>query len=182
MYDHNPIQHLYCGGDNGFSATLDNDDVVDNGDGTVKIPATDHGFLGVGSVVYIEGTTNYDGMREITEVNTDDFSIKADYTAEELAGTETAKVAIDWSRPIDLIEVRLAFSTAPTQDTFTVTIDSNMGAGWDFVLESQAMNGISDHQAVQSVLQAIHKDDVLRFAFANNDGRTWGLEVLFRDL
>jgi len=179
----NPVQHLYCGGDNAFSATLNNAAVTDNGNGTVKIPATDHGFLGVGSVVYIEGTTNYDGMCEITEVNTNDFSIKADYVAETLAGTETAKVAIDFNRPIEIIEARLHLSSAATQDTFTATIDSHMGAGWDFLLESQAMNGVADHQAVAALSpQAIHRLDVVRFAFANQDTRTWGLEVLYREL
>jgi len=179
----NPVQHLYCGGDNGFSATLDNAAVVDNENGTVKIEATDHGFLGVGSVIYIEGTTNYNGMREITEVNTNDFSIKADYVAETLAGTETAKVALDFNRVIEIIEARLHLNTAATQDTFTATIDSHMGAGWDFALESQAMNGVKDHQAVAALSpQAIHREDVVRFAFDNNDGRTWGLEVLYREL
>jgi len=182
MYD-TPVQFLYCGGDNGFSATLDNAAVVDNGNGTVKIEATDHGFLGVGSVVYIEGTTNYDGMREITAVNTNDFSIKADYVAETLAGTETAKVAFDWNRPVEILEVRLHLSAAATQDTFTITIDSHMGAGWDFALESQDMNGVADHQAVASLSpQAINRKDVVRFAFDNGDGRTWGLETIIRDL
>lgn len=78
-----------------------------------------------------------------------------------------------------LSEVRLHLSAAATQDTLSISIDSNTGAAYDVVLQSQAMNGVADFtwRPNQKVLLDI--GDVLSIAFDNNDSRTYGLEVIY---
>ena len=61
---------------------------VDNGDTTVEIPSTLHGFS-VGDVVTIAGTDNYNGTYVIQTVDENSFSITATFVAETFAVTDT---------------------------------------------------------------------------------------------
>jgi hypothetical protein len=61
---------------------------VDKGSGLVGIPLTSHG-MGVGAVVTISGTTNYNGTFDIVSKTANEFVITATYVAETFAGTET---------------------------------------------------------------------------------------------
>ena len=73
-----------------ISDTLDNDDAVDKGDGTVGIPITGHSFS-EDDWITIDGSTNYDGSYLVVSESVNEVVITATYTAEEFAGTETAK-------------------------------------------------------------------------------------------
>lgn len=73
-------------------STLDAAAAVDNGDGTVNITITGHDFEG-GDLVYLEGTTNYDGTWTAhANTTTDTLVITTTYVAETFAGTEVAGV------------------------------------------------------------------------------------------
>jgi len=70
-----------------IAETIDNDDAVDKGDGTVGIPITAHSFPLSTHVVFV-GTTNYDGEYIIQSVSTDEIVIVATYIAETFGGAE----------------------------------------------------------------------------------------------
>lgn len=72
------------------SDVIDNQAAVDNGDGTVDIPIASHAFTD-GQIIYINGTTNYDGQHTLAvgSVGQTYVIITATYAAETFAGTET---------------------------------------------------------------------------------------------
>lgn len=171
-------------GTKGLSHTLAATAAVDNGDGTVTLTlSAAHGLL-AGSVVYIEGTTNYDGLRKIVSVpETDEIAIKAPYKAETPAGTETVKVAIAPGRPFKLLGIRGHFTSGgATDEDMTVTLDSHRGAAFDAVLKTQAMESIADLNWVfpEANNLPFHKDDVIRLAWDNTDTFTFGMEILYQ--
>ncbi len=171
-----------------LTATLDNDDVVDVGISealgnvnVVTIPATAHG-LAAGSIGYLSGSTNYNGVHKLISVATDSFNIVAPYVAENLAGSETIVATLVPTEDFKLVEVRVHLSSASTQDSFIVTLDSGLGSAYDVVLQTQAMAGLTDYIWVLSEAERrlFNSDDKLVFAYANNDGDTVGLEVLYQ--
>jgi len=93
------------------SKTLLASAAVDNGDGTVKIPCTAHGF-DRWAFVTIDGTTNYDGTFQITDIPTADaFSIKIAFVAETFSITDTAVVE---DRIWSLLAIYPSIVTIPT--------------------------------------------------------------------
>jgi hypothetical protein len=74
------------------ASTLDAAAAFDQGDGTVRITVTGHGYS-AGDLVYIEGTTNYDGTWTLAAATTTDYIfITTTYVAETFAGTEVIGV------------------------------------------------------------------------------------------
>lgn len=181
MNPNNPVERIYAAGTGAMTATLDNAAAVKADNFITTIPATAHGFK-AGSIVYISGTTNYNGMREIVAVATNTFNIKAKYIAETFAGSETAKVALYPNAPFRLLEYRLTFSTAATQDTFTITLDSGLGAYWDCQMESEAAAGNTYIANLTANINGYFHGDGLVCAFTNTDALTWGLELIYQKL
>ena len=177
-------QVLRGSGTGAMVVTLDNAAAVDAGSGLVTIPATGHG-LAVGTPVYISGTTNYDGLYEIAAVATNTFDIRATYAAETFAGTETAQVCVGpmsnktaWQ--LKAIELHLS-AAASTSENFTASIDASDGSAFDINLLTRDMSGVQDIIAKEDAPATTrNKDDLLKFAYANSDGRTWGLVVWIR--
>jgi len=94
-----------------ISATLAAAAAVDNGDGTVKIPATAHGFARL-FFVTISGTTNYDGVFQIITIDdADHFSIYATYVAETFSITDTA---VQEDKPWSVLAIYPSITTIPT--------------------------------------------------------------------
>lgn len=85
-------------------------------------------------------------------------------------------------RAFRLLEVRLHLSAAATQENFTITLDSNEGAAYDFVFDTQAMAGLADHNYRPAHPAIFKKGDELDFAWANTDARTFGLEIIYQEL
>ena len=97
-----------------ISKTLDVAAAVDNGDDTVKIPCTGHGFTRL-SFVTLEGTTNYDGTHQIIAVNdADHFSIYATFAAETFSTSDTA---VQEDRPWSILAVYPEITTIPATPT-----------------------------------------------------------------
>jgi len=85
-------------------------------------------------------------------------------------------------RAFRLLEVRLHLSAAATQETLTITADSNEGAAYDLVFDSQAMAGVVDHVYRPAHPAIFMKGDELDFAWGNTDARTFGLEIIYQEL
>ncbi len=68
----------------GGKSFLDHADVVDNGNGTVTIPAASHGFLDLDPII-IHGTTNYDGTHTVLAAgDANNLVITATFVAEHI--------------------------------------------------------------------------------------------------
>lgn len=154
---------------------------VDAGGGIVTIPMTGHGF-NVGSYVQIGGTDNYDGVHKIIAKATNTFNIYATFVAETFAGTDTVKAALGPGVAFQMIEARLHLSAAGgAVENYTITLDSENGAAFDVVLETAAMNADADVPTLwNDKKRYFNAGDVLLFEYVNTNGRTWGLEVVYR--
>jgi hypothetical protein len=78
-----------------FVKNLDAAAAVDAGGGFVDIPLTGHGYTkGSGNHVTLAGTTNYNGVHQVTSGSTTNFiRIAATFTAETFTGSETCNAA-----------------------------------------------------------------------------------------
>jgi hypothetical protein len=173
-------------GAKGLSHTIAATAIADNGNGTVRVTlAAAHGLL-AGSVVYIEGTTNYNGLREIVNVAAaTTIDIRATYKAETPAGTETVKVAIVAKKGYYFAGLRLHLSAAPTtSENLTITLDSHLGAAWDTVIYSKDLATVINlvYALDEAENLPFHEDDILRVAWANTDLSTFGLELIYKPL
>lgn len=84
--------------------------------------------------------------------------------------------------PIVLVSVRLHLSAAggTAAENFTVTINSAAAAAYDTVIFSQDMNTVQDLLWLPEQPIPIINGDVIDFAWANANGRTYGLEAIYR--
>jgi hypothetical protein len=83
------------------------------------------------------------------------------------------------TQPLLLICVKLHLDIAGgTSENFTVTINSESGAAYDTLLFSQDMETVTDILWIPEQPIPILNYDVLDFAYANTNNRTWGLEII----
>ncbi len=173
------------GADSLNGIALANTDAVDKGFGVVNLTtAAAHGLL-AGSAVLIEGSVNYNGLHEILEVpETDEINIDAKYIAEELAGTETVKIALTSKQDFKFMGFRLNIAVAPGQaDIMTITLDSIRGAGYDVVIYSKDLDAVTDLEYINpNVDLPFRHGDILRVAWPNVANRTFGIEFFIAPL
>lgn len=83
--------------------------------------------------------------------------------------------------PIELVCVKLHLSAVGgAAENFTVTINSATLAAYDVVLYSQDMNAVQDILWLPNQPIPIVNGDPIDFAYANSNGRTYGLEAIYR--
>ena len=83
--------------------------------------------------------------------------------------------------PIELVCVKLHLDAAGgAAENFTVTIDSATDAAYDVNLFSQDMTTVQDifWQPEQPI--PVVNNDLIKFAYANSNTRTYGLEAIYR--
>lgn len=171
----------YVTGTKKMGQTLDAGDAVEVGSDSVKILCTGHG-LPVGTVIFIDGTTNYDGYHTLTAVGTDDFTFVGTYVAETIANDDTLSHRLLPGELYRLVEVRLHLnSSGSSTQNFTVTLDSGENAVYDAELESQDMDDLADHNKCwgKDACHHMKATDALIFEWANSDSKIWGLEVVY---
>lgn len=180
----NAIEVLSVTGNGTLSTTIGAGAVVDNGDGTVKVAIAADVFA-AGSIVYIEGTTNYNGLREVISAPAGYINIKAHYVAETLGGTETCTVAIAPNCPFELMEVAVKLNAVPTtSEDFTFTLDSILGANFDDTIITKDLSTLSAPSYIWApdVPLIFIKGDICRAVWANTDGKTHGIKIKYRRL
>ena len=173
------------GADSINGIALANTDAVDKTNGVVNLTtAAAHGLL-AGSAVLIEGSVNYDGFHKILAVpETDEIDISAKYIAEELAGTETVKIALVVKQDYKFLGFRLKIAIAPGQaDIMTITIDSARGAAFDTVIYSADLDTITSLEYINpNVDLPFAQGDILRVAWPNVANRSFGIEFFVSPL
>ena len=181
---------LIVSGTAAWSHNLKNTIVLDNGDGTVKVGCDAHGYK-VDSQIYLDGTDNYDGLHTLTAVGTNDFSFTATFVAETPPGnsTETVRVVLapvtgDDRDAFQLVEVRLHLSAAPTtaSQNVDITLDSGNSADFDVLVRTKDIVGETSWDWSPDAQLRYTEDDALVLSWANTDGKTYGLEVRYKQL
>lgn len=176
---------MIASGTEAFSTTLDNTPAIDNGDGTVRIASTTHGYA-AGSYVYLAGTTNYNGQFELQAVANDYFDINAAFVVESPSALAPVTITLVPLIEFQLESLELTLNTAPTTTgSFVVTTDMNVGDTYDTVILSRNLATYSVTDLVVSFKDdnlKYGKDDRIVFTYANTDGKIWGLTVKYRIL
>ena len=76
-------------------------------------------------------------------------------------------------------EVRIHLAGAATQETLTVSIDSDTNAVYDVTLFSQAMANLTDVVFRPDQPIPLAPGDTLKVDWANTDTETYGIEVVY---
>lgn len=85
--------------------------------------------------------------------------------------------------PIELVCVKLNMSaTGGAAENFTVTVNAAAGAAYDTIIFAQDMNAVQDLFWLPDQPIPITNADVLDFAYANSNSRTYGIEITYRRL
>ena len=97
--------------------------------------------------------------------------------------TGSSAIATSLTPPISnvlLVSVRLHLSaTGGASEDFTITINSETAAAYDVKIYSQDMQTIQDLMWTPDQPVPIINGDVLDFAYANSNSRTYGLEIIY---
>lgn len=186
-----PHDTWFFTGDEETYTTLNNAAAVDGGwagrDQLTTLPSTDHGFKAssgsLQSLIYIQGTDNYDGLRKIHAVGTDTITIVAPYVAETFAGTETVKSMYSDNHPFEFLgfEVTLSAASATSED-LTITVDAAAGSAFDNLIYSKDMNGIADINYMFDTPRECKANDKIDVAWDNTNDRTFGIKLFTRRL
>jgi len=137
------------------------------------------------SLIWIEGTTNYDGLRKIVSIpDVNSIMIAASYVAEELAGTETwkSKIGYDDAR-WEFLGFYLTLSAVGADvENFDVNIDANIGSTFDNLVYRKAMSGVTYINNMFDEPRPMEAGDKIDFVWANAGAKTYGLKVFTRRL
>jgi len=184
----------------GAKATYGTFDAADAADGgsiilPYKTDLTDtaHGLL-TGSLLYIQATDNYNGLRKIVSLpDVNSMIIYAKYVAETLANTDTWKTMFTYDSwiqgelragpPFEFhgFEITLDVASA-TSESLVITVDAVFGSAFDIELYSKDMNGIQHISYMFDEPRKLSGGDKINVAWANSNSRLWGIKLFTRRL
>lgn len=150
---------------------------------TTDLTDTSHGLL-AGSLLYIQGSVNYNGLRKLSSVpDANSMYVYAAFVAETLAGTETWKTMYGDNTPYEFLGFEVTLSAASaTSENLTITIDSDFGSAFDNLIYSKDMNGFQHINNMFDVPRKLSADDKINVAWANSNSRTWGIKLFTKRL
>ena len=101
--------------------------------------------------------------------------------------TGAAAVAIDFTPsstkdPVkfSVREVRVHLSAAGgAAENLVISLDSGSGSAYDVVFSTTAMVAATDVVYVPEVAHIFEKTDVFKIVYANSNGRTYGIEIIY---
>lgn len=145
------------------------------------------------SLIYIQGSVNYNGIKEVARDSGIGMEIYSKYVAETLAGTETWKTMITYDNivqgklvagsPFEFLGFEVTLSAASaTSENLTVTIDSARGAAWANLIYSKDMDTVKHINYMFDEIRYCGPGDKIDIAWANSDDRTWGIKIFTRAL
>lgn len=133
------------------------------------------------NLIFINGTTNYDGLRKIVAVGQDTVDVVAKFVAETLAGTDTFRPGFKFDHPVEFVGFTLTMDTASaTAEDLEIHVDANRGAAWDVKLYDKPMNTVKDivkkfSDGPEQII--IETNDIVYFTWGNTNDRLWGLTI-----
>lgn len=150
---------------------------------TTDLADTTHGLL-TGSLIYIQGTTNYNGIRKIVSLpDANSMIIYAKFVAETLTTGATWKTMYSSPHPFEFLgfEVTLDAVGANVED-LTITIDAAKGSTYDNRIYTKAMNGVTYINNMFDTPRLCSGDDKIDVAWANAGSKGWGIKLFTRRL
>jgi len=158
--------------------------------GVVDITDTGHGYVAgdradIPNHIFIQGSTNYDGLRRIHSVpDANSLYLRALYTAENMTTSVIIRPALQFDEDWLFRGFKLHLSAASaTSENLVISVDADAGSSFDFNIITEDMNTIQDiGQMFMEDPWFISRDDILYVTWANSDSRTWGLELLAQRL
>jgi hypothetical protein len=154
--------------------------------GVVRITSSDHGYKASPTpfgdlppnVIFVSGTTNYDGMRKLLAVATNSIDVVAPFVAETPGGSEILRPGFKFGHEVDFHGFEVHLSTASgTVENLVVAVDSAQGAAWDRTLYTIAMNGVQDYIEMCDPPIRIAPGDQVYVTWANTNDTLWGLKL-----
>ena len=155
--------------------------------GVVRLTSTDHGYKASvdlektnisGNAIMVQGTTNYEGMHQVVAVAENTLDIVAPYVAETPAGTENLRPGFKFDHMVSFIGFTVHLNAASaTSENLVVQLDSNRGAAWDVIFDTQDMDTLSDYINMFSVPHIIEPNDEVHFSWSNTNNKLWGLTI-----
>ena len=151
-----------------------------NDKAVTDLGATAHGLL-AGSLIYIQGTTNYDGLKSIQAVDTNDFTIYNPFTAETTTTADTWKTMYSSPHPFDFLGFHLHLDAASaTSENITVDKDANAGTEFDLNLYTLDMDTVQDISQIYDEPIPCEGGDKIDIAWDNTNTKTWGISIFTR--
>jgi len=169
-----------------------------DGVGLTDFTDTTHGLVAP-SLLYIQNTTNYNGLKKIYSVpDANSMQIYAPFVA-ETTSSATWKTMFTYDRYIPNrsdagksvqagpqfeflgFEVTLA-SAGGDVENLTVIVDANKGAAWDTKIYAKAMSGIQYINYMLDVPRRCDGGDKIDIAWANAGAILWGIKIFTRRL
>lgn len=156
-------------------------------EGVVRITATDHGFKASPNqkdqnCIFVQGTTNYDGLRYIVAVATDTLDIIAPYVAETPDG-KILRPGLKFDERYLFVGFKLHLDAASaTAENLVISVDADRGAAWDYNIFTEDMNGTQDRSENYSGDNEVtlEPNDILYCTWTNTNNTLWGLELVAR--
>jgi len=160
---------------------------------TTTLPDTAHGLVAP-SLLYIENTTNYNGLGKIKSLaDANSMLIYAKFVAETLSSATwksmftydqviqgELKAGPPWEFLGFYLTLDAAASTA--SEEFTITVDAAKGSAWDNRVYTKDMNGQQHINYIFDDPKPMAAGDKINCVFANADTNTWGLTLFTRPL
>ena len=160
---------------------------------TTTLPDTGHGLVAP-SLLYIQNTTNYNGLRKIKSLaDANSMLIYAKFVVETLSSA-TWKTMFTYDNivrgelragpPFEFLGFYLTLDAAATtaSEEFTITIDAIKGSAWDNRIYTKDMNGQQHINYIFDDPKPCAAGDKINCEFANADTNTWGLTLFTRPL
>lgn len=161
---------------------------------TTDLTDTAHGLL-AGSLLYIQGSTNYNGLKKMQSVpDANSMYIYAKYVAETLAGTETWKTMFTYDTidrgnvaagcPWEFLgfEATLSAAGATASEYLTIITDAAVGSAYDNEIYRRDMNGVQYINYMFDEARKMSSGDKIDVAWANAGAKTWGIKLFTRRL
>lgn len=90
--------------------------------------------------------------------------------------------SLDQSTPLVILEVRLKLNAAGGAGNFTITLNHGTNAALDVVMVTQDMTTATSVHWIPTRPVVLSRDDVLDCAYANANNKTYGCEIIWREL
>lgn len=185
-----PTDIFYFEGAKTMNGTVGNSALSSQGSGDLgpiaRVTSNAHGLTVTAPnrpCIYLQSMANaiYNGIHRINAVatNTFDILLSEAFAALTPAGTETWFVGCSYKSKWKLVGFDLHMSaTGGTSENLTITKDAAVGATFDTLLYTQDMNAIQNLNYRFDPVRELDANDVVKFAYANTNSRTWGLSIL----
>lgn len=150
---------------------------------TFSLPITAHGLF-ANTLIYIQGTTNFDGMRYIHSIAANAITCRLAANEAYPAADETVSSGDLWFPGVkmDCYWAFLGFklhlsSVGLTDEDFEILIDADKGTYWDTKIYDDSMIGVTDVIEFYEKPILIAPNDIVKATYANTDTSNWGLEM-----